>query len=225
MKQKQEIFTVLGGRVKFIRGQYNITSDAVFLASFVNAGAGSARPQILDVGIGTGGVSLCLLERAPDVQITGIDISESMIAGCAENSELNGRKIELIHADILKWRTSRTFDAVITNPPYFKGTARAGDMHHNADLDAWTRACLRRVRPHGCFYCIVDAAAAGEVIAALHVGKAGGIEIVPLFGGKKNTAERVLIRARLNSKTGTKIYTGVSMNDDDVLRGEKILTF
>jgi tRNA1(Val) A37 N6-methylase TrmN6 len=230
MKEKQAIFTALNGKVKFLRGGYNITSDAVWLAAIV-ASSGKGK-TILDAGIGTGGVALCLLEHNPNLRITGLDISESMLAECAKNAALNGRELELIHADILDWRTSRTFDVVMTNPPYFRGTpklikqgvashpARGGSApkggeggpHHNANLYEWTRKCLKRVRPRGSFFTIVDSAATAEIIAALYAGKAGGIEIRPLFGAK-SVAERVLISARLGVKTGTKISEAARMSD------------
>jgi tRNA1(Val) A37 N6-methylase TrmN6 len=228
MTQKQDFFTVLGGRVKFRRGLYNITSDAVWLAEFARV---AGAKTVLDAGIGTGGVSLCLLERNPSLKITGIDSSEQMLAECAQNAILNDRKIELIKSDIMKWKTDGAFDAVVTNPPYFKGTPRRiadsespwgakmekNYCHHNANIYEWIRACLKRVRPRGYFFAIIDGALLPEVIGALRAGRAGAVEILPLFGAKK-TAERVLISARLGVKTGSKIYLGISMNDPNVLQ-------
>lgn len=210
--------------MKFRHGNYNLTSDAVWLAAFA---AGKKAKTILDVGIGTGGAALCLLAHNSNLQATGIDISESMLAECAENAKLNGRELELIRVDIFKWKTNRTFDAVITNPPYFKGSAARHNAHHNADIYEWTQKCLKRVRPRGYFFTIVDSAVADQIIAALHAGRAGEIEIRPLFGAK-NIAERVLISARLGVKTGTKIFAGRQMNDEMVLRdgltfGENVL--
>ncbi|MCL1902381.1 MAG: methyltransferase domain-containing protein [Alphaproteobacteria bacterium] len=214
MKQKQEIFTVLGGRVKMLRGKYNVTADAIFLAALVH---GSPK-TVLDVGIGTGGAALALLSRMPNVRATGIDISQDLLDECATNAELNGRNIELIHGDILKWRTPRTFDAVITNPPYFQGTARAGaNVHHNVNLGEWTRACLKRVTPRGYFYCITDAAATSTIIAAIYTGGAGDIEIIPIFSGK-DYAERVLIAARLGTKGGAKIHAGINFDNENILK-------
>lgn len=218
MKQKQDFFTVMGGAVKFMRGAYNVTSDAVWLAAAVDTNK-KQNPTVLDVGIGTGGVAMCLMARMPNAAITGIDISDTMISECIKNAELNNRELELGRVDILKWKTNRTFDIVITNPPYFKGIPRQsnGDAHHNVDLTAWTRACLRRVKPRGYFYCIVDGAAGAEIIAALRSGMVGDISIVPLFGGGKY-AERVIISGRLGTRGGTKIYPGHPMNEPKILR-------
>lgn len=216
MKQKQEIFTMLGGRVNFIRGDYNATSDAAWLAAF----AKNLGNNVLDVGIGTGGVSLCLLHWNPGIKITGLDISDIMLGECEKNAKLNNQSIELIKSDILNWRTNRTFDSVVSNPPYFKGTGKknAENTHHNADLYAWTSACMRRVRPRGYIYLIIDASQIPEVIAALVSGKAGEIELAPLLG-KAQFAERILISARLGVKSPAKIYNPIFMDDKRILQG------
>ncbi|MDR1361224.1 MAG: methyltransferase domain-containing protein [Rickettsiales bacterium] len=215
MKSKQEIFTMQGGRVKFRRGIYNPSCDAVWLAAF----AGHAQ-TILDAGVGTGAATLCCLQHNPSACATGLDISPAMLEECAINADLNGRKIELICADILNWKTARTFDIVMTNPPYFKGTPLrqgfVGQAHHNADLTEWTRACIKRVKPRGYFYAITDAARAAEIIAALAAAKTGDIEIIPLFGAK-NTAERALISARKGARGGCRIHRGFPIDFPPVL--------
>ena len=212
MAQKQDIFTLVGGRVRIQRGRYNPTSDAVWLAAWA---AGPAK-TVLDVGIGTGGVALCLMAHNPGIRVTGIDVSPDMLAECAGNAALNGRDVELINADILTWKTGKTFDLVVTNPPYFKGTPAHHNAHHNVDLGAWTRACVKRVRPMGTFCTIVDAAVADEIICALR-GVCGDITFFPLFGARR-VAERALIRAKLGARTGMSIYSGLSMNFEPVLR-------
>lgn len=213
MAQKQDIFTLMGGRVRLWRGRYNPTSDAVWLAAMA---ADTAAKTVLDVGIGTGGAALCLMANNPDATVTGVDISPEMLAECGANAELNGRAIELIKADITTWRTNRTFDLVFTNPPYFKGTPAKHNAHHNADLGQWTRKCLARVKPRGTFVIIVDAAAAATIVAQM-AEKCGDIEIMPLFGARK-TAERVLLRGRLGTRGPTLIHAGLSMNTEAVLR-------
>lgn len=212
MPEKQEIFTIMGGRVKMHRGIYNPTSDAVWLASFVNGHPKTA----LDIGIGTGGVALCIMARHPNLKMTGLDISPDMLDACASNAKLNNKDIELINTDILSWHTSRTFDLVVSNPPYFKGTPATHNAHHNANLTQWTKKCLARVRPNGTFATIVDAGAMAEVLGAISE-KCGNIVIFPLFSNKK-TAERVLISGRVGQKPHTKLYSGLNMNCDAILR-------
>ena len=212
MNIKQEIFTLIGGRVKMRRGHYNPTSDAVWLAAFAPGGVRS----VLDVGIGSGGVSLCLLANNPGVAITGIDTSEEMLSACSGNLDLNDADAELINADINTWRTTRTFDLVITNPPYFSGTPAKHNAHHNADLSSWVSRCIARVRPMGTFCIITDAATVGLVVSEM-AKKLGDITIFPLFGARA-TAERVLISGRLGSRGISVLHRGLPMNYEPVLR-------
>ncbi len=212
MTTKQDIFTLMGGRVKIRRGFYNPTSDAVWLAAF----APNNAKTVLDVGIGTGGASLCLLANNPDAQITGLDISEQMLDECKSNAELNNAKFELINADITTWKSDRTFDLVITNPPYFNGTPAHHNAHHNADLSLWISRCVARVRPMGTFCIITDAATTARAVSEMSK-KLGDINILPLFGAK-NTAERVLISGRLGTRGISVLHRGISMNCDMILR-------
>ena len=212
MSIKQDIFTLLGGRVKMHRGAYNPTSDAVWLAAF----APTNTKSVLDVGVGTGGVALCMHAHNPDTHITGIDTSDTMLAACAKNAELNNAPLELINADVYTWRTSRTFDVVVTNPPYFYGTPATHNAHHNSDLSLWISRCIARVRPMGTFCIITDAATIGTVIGVMSQ-RLGDITIMPLFGGK-DTAERVLISGRLGTRGIGVLHRGLSMNDGSVLR-------
>ena len=204
----------MGGRVKIARGPYAPTSDAVWLAAA--AGEITRARTVLDVGIGTGAVSLCLATHLPDVQITGIDTAEQMLATAQQNAQMNGRDMELINADIMTWRTARTFDLVVTNPPYFRGTPAQHNAHHNADLGQWMRKCVARVRPRGHICTIVDAGALAQVITAIGP-KCGDIIIYPLIGASSRT-ERVIIRARVGSHGPTQLKLPISMGDGAILR-------
>lgn len=194
------------------RGHYNPTSDAVWLAAFAPARA----KTVLDVGVGTGGVSMCILANNPEAKITGIDTSDKMLDACRENAELNGANIDLIIADITTWRTDKTFDLVVSNPPYFNGTPARHNAHHNADLKTWVARCVARVRPMGTFCIITDAATVGTVIAEM-AKKLGDITIIPLFGAR-DVAERVLVSGRMGSRGVSVLHRGLPMNYEPVLR-------
>ena len=214
MAEKQEKFTLLNGRVVMKRGVYNPTSDAVWLAAY----APNTAKKILDVGIGTGGVALCLLTRNPDAQITGLDISDEMLDGCRKNMELNARSINLVNADILNWSTTETFDLVVTNPPYFMGAAgNKKNAHHATDIARWIKRSVARVKPGGHFCMIVDSLLADIAVSILVDKHFGNIQIFPLFSNK-NHAERVLIRAKQGVRTGCRIYSGTNMNNESILR-------
>lgn len=213
MAEKQEFFTLLNGRVKMARGFYNPTSDAVWLAAYAPKDIKNA----LDVGIGSGAVSLCLMSRFPNLEITGIDISKEMLQECAKNAKLNNQEIKLLNQDINNWSTTERFDLVITNPPYFNGQPAHHNAHHNADISKWIQHCCARVQPNKYICVIADALCTDKIISVLTDKHFGNIQIFPLFS-TKNSAERVLIRAKQGVKTGTTIFCGTSMNNDMILR-------
>ena len=214
MVEKQENFTLLDGRIVMQHSTYNPTSDAVWLAAF----APQTVKTVLDVGVGSGGVSLCLLQHNPDAKIVGIDISTEMLDACKINMDLNNKTIDLRNEDITKWSTTENFDLVITNPPYFQGTpTKKHQAHHNTDIYQWTKRCVARVKPDGYFCTIVDALVVDKILSVLCDKHMGDIQIYPLFSNK-NTAERVLIRAKKGVKTGSTLFQGTSMNNDAILR-------
>ncbi len=213
MSEKQAIFTLMGGRVRMHRGRYNPTSDAVWLAAFAPRG----MKKVLDVGIGTGGAGLCVMANNPGTELTGLDISPEMLDECAQNAILNEHSVELINTDITTWRTARTFDLVITNPPYFRGTPAKHNAHHNADITTWTRRCIARIRPRGYICIIISPDRITDVLGAM-AGHCGDTEILPLFGGNPHMAERVLIRARVGTRGGARILSGLPMNYPPILR-------
>lgn len=212
MSVKQEFFTLMSGRAKFMRSDYNPTSDAVWLAAMAPRGV----QTVLDVGVGTGGVALCLAANQPGIKITGVDISPDMLSICKTNAELNNIDIELIQADINTWRVNQTFDLVVSNPPYFYGTPAKHNAHHNANLNVWISRCVARVRPMGTFCTIVDASVVATVVAEM-AKKLGDITILPLFGAR-DTAERVLLSGRLGSRGITVVHRGLPMNYEPILR-------
>lgn len=213
MSEKQEVFTIMGGRVKITPSGYNPTSDTVWVAAF----ASGTPKTVLDVGTGTGGVALCLMSRIPNIEMTAIDVSQEMLDVADKNFKLNNQSAKLINADITTWRTSQTFDLVITNPPYFKGTPAHHNAHHNADLTAWTKYCVARVKPGGEFVIIVTASEIANVIGEMTRHHCGDFHVLPLFS-KANTAERVLLSARVGRAPVTTMYSGLSMNEEKILR-------
>lgn len=78
--------------------------------------------KFLDIGIGSGNISIAILVNLPNSAAVGIDISDSALSLAKSNAEINFVKdrLELIHFDILKddIRLLGKFDAVISNPPY-----------------------------------------------------------------------------------------------------------
>ncbi|GMU96106.1 peptide chain release factor N(5)-glutamine methyltransferase [Ignavibacterium album] len=78
--------------------------------------------RFLDIGVGSGNISIALLKNINQAEAFALDISEEALSLAKENSELNDvqERINLIKFDILKdnIETLGKFDLIISNPPY-----------------------------------------------------------------------------------------------------------
>ena len=109
-----------------------ITTDSVLLGAWA---AFDAPKTILDIGTGTGVITLMLAQRYPDAQITAIDIDTPSAAQAAQNFVNSAWRNRLTAAAISLQDfvyQGFKFDAIISNPPYFHNSLRAPDAARNA---------------------------------------------------------------------------------------------
>lgn len=111
--------------------------DAVLLAAFAAGDSGAkglpkdaAKPlRIADLGTGSGAVAFILHHKLGSARITGYDINPDAADRAARACAMNGleKDVDFVCADI-KGMPGRdpslreSFDAVVTNPPYFRRT-------------------------------------------------------------------------------------------------------
>lgn len=89
--------------------------------------------RILDIGTGTGVLSLMLAQRFAQAQITAIEIDENAVIDAQYNFEQSkwADRIKLIHTSLQDYLSSNTlsmFDAVVCNPPYFDRSLECPDQ-------------------------------------------------------------------------------------------------
>ena len=78
--------------------------------------------EFLDIGCGSGCISISLLEYYKKSVGTGIDVSKDAIVNTKINlSNYNLiNRIKLLRKNIFRYRTGKKFDLIISNPPYLK---------------------------------------------------------------------------------------------------------
>lgn len=80
--------------------------------------AGLDRPQVLDVGTGSGAIALAIADEHPGARVRAIDASADALAVAAENARTCGLEIELRHHDLRAGLPAGPYDLVVANPPY-----------------------------------------------------------------------------------------------------------
>lgn len=90
--------------------------------------------KIIEIGTGSGCISIVLKSLFPDAQIIAVDISNEALEVAKKNANLNNYIIDFIELDFLNsklWsQLDNDFDLIISNPPYIPITEKS-TMHKN----------------------------------------------------------------------------------------------
>ncbi len=132
-----------------------VSTDGVLLGAWANI---AKSPQILDIGCGTGLLSLMCAQREQSSHIDAIELMPIAVDVAIHNvnQSLWSKRINVIHQNILTYWPEIQYQAIICNPPYFttgeqsqKGE-RASARHTNSlpfiDLLAH---CKKLLSPNG----------------------------------------------------------------------------
>lgn len=217
---------------------YRASSDAVLLSAMPSNNLRNVK--ILDVGSGTGAISLCLAHRLQNnnIKIVGLDIQQELVELANKSALANNFDFVSFHQADIRNKINITdykpcsFDVVISNPPYSEhdmpspliGKATAHN-HNNFSLEQWLAFCLKSLKPFGKLYIINRAEALNEICFYLH-GKAGNINVLPIYSKETQIAKRIIIYAQKDSKTPCKILPPLFMHNTDgkyTPESEKIL--
>jgi release factor glutamine methyltransferase len=77
-----------------------------------------ARPWILDVGAGSGILSVTLALEIPGSRTVATDLSPGALAVAAGNARRLGARVRLVRTDLTAGIDLARFDLVVSNPPY-----------------------------------------------------------------------------------------------------------
>jgi release factor glutamine methyltransferase len=80
--------------------------------------AGVARPDVLDVGTGSGAIALAIAAEHPGARVTGIDRSAAALEVAGANARRAGVAVELREWDLFRGLPDGPWDLVVSNPPY-----------------------------------------------------------------------------------------------------------
>lgn len=133
--------------------------------------------HIIDIGTGSGCISISLKLALPQAIITTCDVSPDALAVARENSKSLGADISFIELNFLddaNWDQLNTYDIIVSNPPYIPAAEQV-NMHinvtaHEPSLALFVpddnplifyKAIAKFGKGHlsenGCIYCELDA--------------------------------------------------------------------
>lgn len=74
--------------------------------------------SLLELGTGSGCISIALKNLKSNLEITAIDISRKALSLAKKNAKLNKVKINFINKNIFKLNLLNKYDVLVSNPPY-----------------------------------------------------------------------------------------------------------
>ncbi len=212
---------------------FRFGSDSVILSYFSRIKSGSF---VADVGSGSG-VIAALISSIYDVNVVAIEIQEEIFSCLKETINLSNlnNKITPINCDILEYKKDKSFDVVISNPPYRKiGTGKISEneteskarFSYNMDLESLLKFSKSNLKYGGKLCFSYDADMSVDAISICRnynfepkrlrfvypdINKQAKLILIECVfgGGKEINIEPPLFQAGIYSDEYTNIFRGV----------------
>ncbi len=109
-----------------------VGTDGVLIGAWTNC---SNAQKILDIGSGTGLISIMLAQRNENAKITGIEIEKDAFLQSLENVNASpwSDRIEIKNKSLQVFakKNDQKFDLIISNPPFFVNSEKAPEKKRN----------------------------------------------------------------------------------------------
>jgi tRNA1Val (adenine37-N6)-methyltransferase len=117
-----------------------VCTDACILGAFTArylSDNDTTVPAILDIGAGTGLLSLMLAQRV-NAAITAVELDPAAARQAAQNFAASpwANRLALTEQDIRKMNGSPAYDFIITNPPFYEGSLKSGHVQKDQAMHA-----------------------------------------------------------------------------------------
>ncbi len=192
---------------------YRYNSDTLLLYDFICSFA--PKGTLLDVGCGCGILGLLLKRDFSSLHVSLLDIQVQNCEIAKANALENQIALEEITCnDFLKSMFDKKFDFIVSNPPFYhSGVVQGEDEHLNVSrhsshlpFDAFAKKVTKSLSNKGYFIFCYDAKQIDTLMVCLHHEGLKVEDIRFVHTKEGNEASLVMIRARKNSKTLTKVH-------------------
>lgn len=182
---------------------FRVGTDGVLLGALSKVE--SAR-NILEVGTGTGLISLMVAQRNLEGNIVALDINEESVSIAAQNFSQSpfSKKLHARLEDFKNFKIESKFDLIISNPPYFEQNSSLKDRTARQQTDLTFENLISKsatiLSNKGIFSVIIpfESAESFQKIATenqLYLQRK-----VTIYGIKNSTAKRVILEFGLEKK-------------------------
>ena len=106
-----------------------VGTDGILLGSWA---AISPNQRVLDIGTGSGLISLMVKQREPSCMVTAIEVDGNAVMQARDNvANSPWPDIDVNHTDVQSYHCSESFDWLISNPPFFQQSLQGPNQARN----------------------------------------------------------------------------------------------
>ncbi|MGE0561281.1 MAG: tRNA1(Val) (adenine(37)-N6)-methyltransferase [Flavobacteriales bacterium] len=106
-----------------------VGTDGVLLGAWTKTPNGN----VLDIGCGSGLISLMMVQRNANTQIDAIDVDQNAFLQITENianSNWSG-SIKPYHTSLQNFKSDKKYQLIVSNPPFFVNSSKSGNKAKN----------------------------------------------------------------------------------------------
>jgi tRNA1Val (adenine37-N6)-methyltransferase len=224
------IFTFKQFEITQANAAHKVGTDSVLLAAWANI---QYAAKVLDIGAGTGLLSLMVAQRNEKVNIDAIEIDEKTMIDLCINVKKSPftNQINPILSDFFKHQFANTYNYFILNPPYFDGTpflinANRLNARHKTQF-SWNlffENCKALSSPNATIGFIVPFQNHENI---LHIANAAGYKLLnslQIKSFENSQVIRICIELSLECNSFTKQELVIYNNDKTYTNAYKLLT-
>ena len=200
--------------------------DSVLLADFAkNIKKGA---NVLDLGTGTGIISILLCGKTDLSNIIGVEIQEEVAKMANRSSLLNKleNKFKVINEDIINLKNiyeNQSFDAIVTNPPYKK--KNTGIINENekkiisrheitATLEDFIKVSSNLLKDKGEIYMVHRPERLVDILSCMRKNKIEPKILRMVYSNKNKEPKLILIKGIKNANSFLKIEKNLYIYDE-----------
>lgn len=188
-----------------------VTTDACLFGAWAaeeNKSEKIKEKNVLDIGVGTGLLSLMFVQKNNSSNIDGIEIDEQACGQAKENITVSSfsNKINIIRGDARAFPFSKKYDIIISNPPFYEKEIRSENekknmAHHHAGLlmEEVLKIIRENLASHGVFYLLLPFKRNEEIKRALLKQNLFISKIVFVKQSTKHNYFRTMLKGKLSN--------------------------
>ena len=138
-----------------------VGTDSMILGAFINS---EDKKTGLDVGAGTGVLSLMITQLNSEIEIDAVELDEKSAEECKLNFNNSSwsKRLEVVTANFLDFTPEKRYDLIFSNPPFYTSTllnsdSRKANARHEKSLpiELFLKKIKNLLTPEGEFWIII----------------------------------------------------------------------